>query len=96
VPYSQKKKHQASEIKRHEDELDKDEISGAQRKELEDSLPVFKARLESLQSDEQEQQGKVTDAEQQQRLEQAKLDALLEQLDRLVQALDKTHLATSP
>jgi ABC-type Na+ efflux pump permease subunit len=84
------KKHQASEIKRHEHELDNSDISPAQRKEIENSLPAFKTRLESLQADEQEQQTRVTQAEEQQRLEQAKLDTFQGQLSQLVDALDKT------
>ena len=86
---SERKAH-AQDIKRREYELDNSEMSPAQRKEIEIWLASAKTRLESVQAEEQEQQTLVTEAEEQQPLDQAKLDTLQGQLSQLVEAFDKT------
>jgi hypothetical protein len=51
-------------------------------------IPQMKARLQSLDDDEQQAQIKLTEAEEQLRLEQAKLGELESQLDRLDKSLE--------
>jgi hypothetical protein len=51
-------------------------------------IPQMKARLQSLDDDEQQAQIKLTEAEEQLRLEQAKLGELESQLDRLDKTLE--------
>ena len=80
-------KMMASGIKQIEDK-----ISNAQnlveRKRQEDLLAKFKAELESQQNSEQQSQTKESEAEQELRAEQAKLNALQDQLDRLDKYLE--------
>ena len=85
-------KWEVAEIKRVENFVNNPDIPSAERKRLEDSLPERKSRLESAQAQEQELQARTIEAEEQQRTEQAKLDGLQYQLDRLEKALDKPAL----
>ncbi len=82
------RKHQAAEVKQHEDFISNTENSSAQRKEFENRLPEDKARLESFENLEQQQQARETEAEQQLRAEEAKFSDLRDKLDRLDKALD--------
>jgi chromosome segregation ATPase len=82
------RKHVAAEIKRNEDFISNTENSPAQRKVLEDRLPIDKTRLESLESEEQQRQSREIEAEQQLRAEEARLSDLRDQLDRLDKALE--------
>lgn len=72
-----------------------DKISNAQnpveKKRQEDLLPKFKAELESQQNSEQQSQARESEAEQELRAEQAKLNALQDQLDRLDKSLETTN-----
>ena len=72
-----------------------DKISNAQnpveRKRQEDLLPKFKAELESQQNSEQQSQARESEAEQELRAEQAKLNALQDQLERLDKSLETTN-----
>ena len=61
-----------------------------ERKEIEDALAHLKASLEASASNEQEIQIKLTEAEDQLRIEQAKLGRLQDDLDRLDKALEKS------
>jgi len=92
------RKHQAAEVKQHEEFISNTENSSAQRKEFENMLPEDKTRLESFENLEQQQQARETEAEQQLRAEEAKLSDLRDQLDRLDKALDNAsrRLAGSP
>lgn len=81
------RKHLAAEIKQHEEIIGK-ENSPEQRKLLEDRLPEEKARLESFESQEQQEQAKELDAEQQLRTEESKLSNLHDQLERLDKTLE--------
>jgi chromosome segregation ATPase len=79
----------AAEVKRSEDAVDAPENSAAQKKALADRLAALKARLETLEVDEQQSQSRQIEADQQQRAEEAKLTDLREQLDRLDKTLEK-------
>ena len=78
----------AAEIKGDEDFIGNTENSPAQRRQLEEKLPRAKARLESLQSDEQQNQSREIEAEQQLRAEEVRLSELRDQLDRLDKDLE--------
>ena len=69
-----------------------DKVSNAQnsieRKRQEDLLAKFKAELESQQNSEQQSQARESEAEQDLKTEQAKLNALQDQLDRLDKSLE--------
>ena len=81
-------KNVAAGIKRSEDFVNNSDNPEADRKQMEDSLPARKARLESGEALEQDLQTRAIEAEEQLRMERAKLDALEDQLDRLEKALD--------
>ena len=80
----------ASAIKQTEDK-----ISNAQnpieRKRQEDLLAKFKADLESQENSQQQSQTRESEAEQDLRTEQAKLNALQDQLDRLDKSLETSN-----
>lgn len=59
----------------------------AEQKDRADELSQAKLRLESLQSDEQEKQARVSECEERVRVEQATLTGLQEQLDQVDRAL---------
>jgi chromosome segregation ATPase len=80
------RKYQESRIKQFEDMKDRPE-NAAQRKEFEDAISELKAQREASVTEEQEAQMKETELEQQSRIEQAKLDRLQDELDRLDQAV---------
>ncbi len=86
------RKHQVSELKRTEDFVNDTENPPTQRKAVENRLSELKARLESLESDEQQNQSREIEAEQQLHAEEVKLSDLRDQLDRL----DKTLENASP
>jgi chromosome segregation ATPase len=78
-------KQQTATIKRMEDNL----ASGkneAEQKQLEQVLSEFKRRLETMASEEESRQARVTECEEQLRLEQAKLSDLEGELDQLDKA----------
>lgn len=79
----------AAYLKQNEDLVSETDTSSVKRKEIENRLAVGKQQLEELMSDEQQLQARIIEEEGQQRLEQAKLDSLHDQLDRLLQSLDK-------
>lgn len=82
-------KHLAPEIKRQEDIVSRGQISLAERNHIEDvALPQFKARLEALETEEQQRQANVSDAENQLRIDQAKLTDLQDQLEQLQRTLE--------
>jgi chromosome segregation ATPase len=62
---------------------------GDDRKGLENQAAFYKQRLEDLPGEEQQRQAKLSDAEEQLRAEQAKLDDLNAQLDQLDKTLQK-------
>lgn len=82
------REHVATNIKEFEDFIGNTENPSGKRKELEDRLPQFKTRLESLKGEEQQRQTREIEAEQQLRAEEARLSDLREQLDRLDKALE--------
>jgi chromosome segregation ATPase len=61
----------------------------ASRKEFEQTLANLKGRLEAVSNDETETQAKLADAEEQLRVEQAKLGRLQDELDRLDKSLEE-------
>jgi len=91
-------KRDAAGIKRSEDFINNTDNPAAQRKEIEDALPARRARLDSGGALEQDLQTRAIEAEEQQRLERAKLDTLEDQLDRLERSLDDANrqLGKSP
>jgi chromosome segregation ATPase len=78
----------AANIKEYEDFIGNTDNPPTQRKQHEDLLPKFTARLESLKSEEQQRQTQEIEADQQLRAEQARLSELRDQLDRFDQALE--------
>ncbi len=86
---SEKGRH-AAQLKQMEDLQSRPETAQPERKPLEDALAQLKARLEMEESDEQGTQARLTDAEDQLRVEQAKLDQLQDDLDRLDKALENS------
>jgi len=79
-----------SDIKQHEDFISHAENSPGERKQIEDLLPRLKANLASLENDEQQKQTRQMEAEDQLRLERAKLSGLQDQLDRLEKILESS------
>jgi chromosome segregation ATPase len=82
------RKHVAAEVKRTEDFVSNAENPATQRKELEDRLSELKTRLETLESDEQQNQSREIEAQQQLRAEEVRLSDLRDQLDRLDKTLE--------
>lgn len=80
------RKWQTLQIKQYEDRRDRAE-NAAERKQLEDAISSLKSQLETLSPEEQEAQAKEIELEQELRTEQAKLDQLHDELDRLDRAV---------
>lgn len=83
------------ELKRDEQLLEQpDDSTGAadakRRKDLQDIIGRFKSELEQRAATEQEIQSKLTEAEEQLRIEQAKLGGLQDDLDRLDKTLKES------
>jgi hypothetical protein len=76
------KKYQAAQIKSYEDMKDNAEDAN-QRKRLDDSISYLRTQIEELVPIEQETQTKKIHLEEQWRIEQAKLEQLQDELDRL-------------
>jgi len=90
-------KRLATQIKEFEDQLGRSETSQTDRKEIEQALPQLRTSLERHASSEQETQPKLMEAEEQLRIEQAKLGRLQDELDRLDKALeDSSRQAAKP
>lgn len=81
----------AAILKQFEESLDSTEPSPADRKQIEGLIETNKAELESLATEEQQRQAAQMDAEEQMRVEQAKLNELEERVDRLEKDLDNPH-----
>ena len=84
-----------SDIKQHEDFVRQTENPPAERKNVEEVLPQLKARLEASQNQEQMAQAKQADYREQLRLEQAKLDDLQANLERLEKSLAQANHSTA-
>ena len=80
-------KRLTANLKQITDSLDLDENS-ASRKQNEQIITRFKSALETQSVSEQEAQAKLTEAQEQLRIEQAKLSELENQLDRLEKAFE--------
>jgi DNA repair exonuclease SbcCD ATPase subunit len=78
----------AAQIKSSEDFVHNTENPPAGRKQIEGWLPQGKARLESLESEEQQRQTREIEAEEQRRMEQAKLGGLQDRLDQIEKVLE--------
>jgi len=76
-------KELAGFVKRAEDASQDSSANSSERKEMEQQVPLIKARLDALVVEEQEKQTAEADADQRLRDEQAKLADLQGQLDRL-------------
>jgi chromosome segregation ATPase len=81
-------KRLATEAKRNEDELNNTDDPKKQ-KELEEVIARFKAGLEAQTNSEQETQARLSESEDQLRVEQAKLGRLQDELDRLDKSLQE-------
>ena len=81
-------KSRAVSIKQIEEKQSRTETLASERKDLEDTLAQIKARFDADGNIEQETQATLIDAEQQLRMEQAKLGGLQDQLDRLEKTLE--------
>jgi hypothetical protein len=88
------RKYQEFQIKRYEDMRDRTE-NAPQRKQLEDAIGELKKQMEAAVSEEQEAQVRETELELQSRIEQARLDQLEGELDRLDQAVMNAALHTA-
>jgi len=80
------RKYQEIQFKRYQDMKDRAE-NAVQRQQFEDAITELKAQMEASVSEEQEVQIREMELERQSRIEQAKLDQLQEELDRLDQAV---------
>ena len=89
-----RRKYQEIRIKQYETLKDRPE-NAAQRQQFEDAILELKAQTEALAGEEQEVHMKETELEQQSRIEQAKLDRLQDELDRLDQAIVNAALHTA-
>jgi len=87
------RKHAAAEVKQIEDFVGNTENPLSQRKLFESRLAELKTRLESLESEEQ-QQSREIDTEQQMRTEEVRLSDLRDQLDRLDKTLENATRRT--
>jgi len=81
-----RRKYQEFQIKQYEGMRDRAE-NAAQRQQFEDAIAQLKAQMEAMVPEEQEAQTKETESKQQSRIEQAKLDQLQDELDRLDHAV---------
>jgi len=90
VRIQDERKHVAAEVKLTEDFVSNTENPATQRKELENRLSELKARLETLESDEQQYQSREIEVQQQLRAEEVRLSDLRDQLDRLDKTLENT------
>jgi len=78
----------AADIKQHEDFISRADTASGDRKAVEDALPGLRAKLDSLDNQQQEAREKMSSAEEQLRSEQAKLDNLEADLGRLEKTLE--------
>jgi len=83
-------RNRAASIKRIEEKKSRSDTPANEQKELEDALPQIKARFDADANKEQETQAKLMEAEEQLRLEQAKLSGLQNQLDRLEKIVENS------
>jgi chromosome segregation ATPase len=81
----------AASIKHQEERLDNTELLPASRKEVQQWISGKKSELESLAAEEQQRQSAEMEAEEQLRVEQAKLGGLEDRIDRLEKELDNPH-----
>jgi len=88
----------ASDIKQNEDFISANGNSSTDLKGIEDSVTALRASLGQLQIDEQQRQTREMEAEDQLRVERAKLADLQMRLDKIDAALERSsqQLATSP
>jgi len=91
-----RRKYQEIQIKQYETLKDRAE-NAAQRQQFEDAIFELQAQTEAWAVEEQEAHRKESELEQQSRIEQAKLDQLQDELDRLDRAVMNAvvHMASS-
>ena len=85
------RKNRTDRIKQIEDQKSSNESPASEQKGIDDALTQMKAMKETLANQEQEAQAKLTDAEEQLRLEQGKLSGLEDQLDQLEKSLENLN-----
>jgi len=81
-----------SDIKKYEDLVGQAGTSPTDRKQIEDLLPQRKAKLASLENEEQQRQTREIEAEDELRAGRAKLSELQDQLDQLQKTLESSSL----
>ena len=81
-----------SDIKKYEDLVGQAGTSSTDRKQIEDLLPQRKAKLASLENEEQQRQTREIEAEDELRAGRAKLSELQDQLDQLQKTLESSSL----
>ena len=89
------RKNFEGEAKRAQDSLEHTD-NAAERKSLEDMVRYLKRRSLEAAEDEQQRQAKQIEAEEQLRIEQAKLNDLQTRLDELEKALQESHAVGNP
>jgi DNA repair exonuclease SbcCD ATPase subunit len=82
------RKQLAAEIERNEKLVGDERTLAAQRKALQDRLPIDRARLESIERTEQREQAREAEAHQQLQAEETALQDLRGRLDELDQSLE--------
>ena len=87
----QRRAELAANLKRLEDSPDNTQLSQPDQKELQVEIAAKRSELEAMAAEEQQRQTAETEAEQQLRTEQTKLNDLEELVDRLEKALDNPH-----
>ena len=85
------RKYEAMQLKRYEDMKERID-NAAERKQIEDAMAELRERIEAWTPQEQELQTKQTECEDGLKVEQAKLDALQDDLDRIDRALENALL----
>jgi DNA repair exonuclease SbcCD ATPase subunit len=75
-------------VKQNEEQARNSDNSPARRKESEELVSRLKSELDRLAEEEQQRQTRQMEVEEQLRIEQAKLDGLQEQVDRLEKSLE--------
>jgi len=89
-----RKKYQELQIKQFENMRERAE-NAVQRQQFEDAITQLKAHMEAWVPEEQEAQTREMEFEQQSRIQEAKLDQLQDELDRLDQAVMNAALHTA-
>ncbi len=89
-----RRKYETAQIKSYEDMRDR-AVNAGERKQFDDAISALKLQMEAWATEEQEVRAKGIELEQQFRIEQAKMDQLQDQLDRLDRAVMNAALGSA-